>query len=230
MRSRLFPLLGLGLVGAAILAAIVSISVGREGPAPPVEGAQSVQRLYGGIEQQGDSLGSPDAPVTISIFNDLKCTDCGEYQLEVVPELVESLVRRDKARLELRHLSVSLSPTTRPALAATAAGKQGTQWQYAHLVYLNLDQVEVNVDDPFLERVAAAIPGPEFDEQRWSDDLGSADVEATVQSDADVARELGVPLAQKPAVFVDGPNGRRELKQSPSVDEIKAAVGEVRGG
>jgi multisubunit Na+/H+ antiporter MnhC subunit len=54
MPRRWVPLLALGLIGAAILAAIVSISVGEKGPAPPVEGAQAVQRLYGGLEQDGD--------------------------------------------------------------------------------------------------------------------------------------------------------------------------------
>src|ERR671910_2941985 len=168
MSRRWVPLLALGLIGAAILAAIVSISVGEKGPAPPVEGAQAAQRLYGGLEQDGDSLGSPEAPVTISIFNDLQCPECGRYQLEIVPELIEDLVRPGEARLELRHFSIGPRQTTAAAFGATAAGEQGVQWQFAHLVYLNLDQAEVaGVDDEFLDRVAAAIPGPEFDEQRW---------------------------------------------------------------
>jgi hypothetical protein len=225
------PLVGLGLAGAAILAAIYSISVGEEGPGPPLEGSQAAQRLFGGIPQEGASLGSQEAPVTITIFNDLKCTACADYQLRIVPELVEDLVRPSgEGQLELHHFSVSLSPTTKAALAATAAGEQGKQWEYAYLVYLNLDQVEVNVDDEFLERVAAVVPGPEFDEERWSEDRSSAEVEATVQSDAEVARELGIPLAQQPAVFVEGPGGRRELKEAPSLSEIEAAVREVEGG
>src|ERR671910_3250162 len=117
-QSRLVPLLALGLVGAAILAAIVSISVGEEGPAPPVEGSQTVQRLYGGIEQQGDSLGSPDAPVTISIFNDVQCPKCGEYQFEIVPGLIDELVRPGEARLELRHFSIGPRQKTASAIAA----------------------------------------------------------------------------------------------------------------
>src|SRR5918992_1662540 len=105
-RRRWVPLLVLGLIGAAILAAIVSISIGEEGSAPPVEGAQAAQRLFGGIEQEGDSLGDPDAPATVSIFNDLQCTDCADYHLETVPELVEDLVRSGKARLEFRNRSL----------------------------------------------------------------------------------------------------------------------------
>jgi protein-disulfide isomerase len=228
MPRRWVPLVALGLIGAAILAAIVSISVGGKGPAPPVEGAQTVQRLYGGIEQQGDSLGSPDASVTISIFNDVQCPECGEYQREIVPELIEDLVRPGEARLELRHFSIGPRQTTAGALAATAAGEQGAQWQYADLLFLNVEEVEVSgVDDEFLERVAAAVPGPEFDEDAWQRDLDSAAVESRVLSDAELATELRLPAM--PAVVVDGPGGTRELVEAPPLAAIEAAVDEVRG-
>src|SRR5918996_3140049 len=114
-------MMALGVIGAAILAAIISISVGEEGTEAPVEGSEAAQRLFGGIEQDGNSLGSPDDPVTISIFNDLQCTDCADYQLEVVPALVDEVVRDDEARLELRHRPVGQTPTTLAAVAAPPA-------------------------------------------------------------------------------------------------------------
>src|SRR5919106_5755860 len=222
MQSRLVPMLALGLVGAAILAAIVSISVGEKGPAPPVEGSQAVQRLYGGIEQRGDSLGSAGAPVTISIFNDLQCTDCAEYQLDTVPGLVEELVRPGDARLELRHRPVGQTPTTLAAVAATAAGEQGVEWQFAHLILLNLDQVETSgVTDEFLERVASSVPGPEFDIVRWQRDRDDPETEARVQSDDELGAELRVAA---PSVVVDGPGGTRQLEDAPSLAEIERAL------
>jgi protein-disulfide isomerase len=226
MPRRWVPLLVLGLIGAAILAAIVSISVGEKGPERPVEGADAVQRLYGGIEQQGDSLGSPDAPVTISIFNDLQCTDCAEYQLETVPRLVENLVREGDARLELRNRPVGQTPTTLAAVAAAAAGEQGMEWQFAHLVLLNLDQVRTSgVDDEFLERVAGSVPGPEFDVERWQRDREDPEIEARVESDDELGAELGVAA---PSVVVDGPGGTEQLEDAPSPAEIEQAVEAVR--
>jgi protein-disulfide isomerase len=227
VRRRWVPLLVLGLIGAAILAAIVSISVGEKGPAPPVEGSGAAQRLYGGIEQQGDSLGSPDAPVTISIFNDLQCTDCAEYQLETVPRLVEDMVREGDARLELRNRPVGQTPTTLAAVAAAAAGEQGMEWQFAHLVLLNLDQVQTSgVDDEFLERVAGSVPGPEFDVEQWQRDREDPEIEARVTSDDELGAELRVAA---PAVVVDGPGGTEQLEDAPSPADIERAVEEVRG-
>lgn len=224
--SRWVPRVALAVVGAAILAAIVSISVGEEGPDAPVEGSQAAQRLFGGIEQDGDTLGSPDAPVTISIFNDLQCTDCADYQLEVVPPLVEDLVREGESRLEFRHRPVGQTPTTLAAVAATAAGEQGAQWQYAHLVVLNLDQAETSgVEDEFLERVAGSVPGPEFDVERWQRDRSEPEAVARVEADDELGAELGLAA---PSVVVDGPGGTRELAEEPPLGEIEAAVEEVR--
>jgi protein-disulfide isomerase len=226
MRSRVVPLAGLGIGAVAVLTAIVFIAVGERGPAPPVEGADAVQRLFGGIEQDGDALGDPDAPITVSTFNDLQCTDCADYHLETIPMLVEDLVRSGKARLEFRNRSLGQKETTLAAFAATAAGEQDNEWQYAHLVFLNQDQVRTEgVSDEFLERVAEAVPSPEFDVGQWEGDVDLPEVAARVEADAQLALDLRLTAA--PAAVVEGPGGTRELEDSPSVAEIEAAVDEV---
>jgi protein-disulfide isomerase len=226
MRSRLVPLAGLAIGAVAVLTAIVFIAVGERGPAPPVEGADAVQRLFGGIEQDGDALGDPDASITVSIFNDLQCTDCADYHLETIPGLVEDLVRSGKARLEFRNRSLGQKETTLAALAATAAGEQDNEWQYAHLVFLNQDQVRTEgVSDEFLERVAEAVPSPEFDVGQWEGDVDLPEVAARVEADAQLALDLRLTAA--PAAVVEGPAGTRELEDFPSIAEIEAAVDEV---
>jgi protein-disulfide isomerase len=225
-RSRLVPLAGLGVGAMALLTAIVFIAVGERGPAPPVEGADAVQRLFGGLEQDGDALGSADAPISISIFNDLQCTDCADYHLETIPDLVEDLVRPGEARLEFRHRALGQKETTLAAFAATAAGEQDNQWQYVHLLFLNQEQARTEgVTDEFLERVAEAVPAPEFDVGLWESDRDSPAVAARVESDAQLALDLRLTAA--PAAVVEGAGGTIELEDSPSVAEIEAAAAEV---
>ena len=226
MRSRLIPLVGLSLAAAGVLTAIVFISVGEHAPPAPVEGVDTVQRLYGGLEQDGDALGDPDAPVTISIFDDLQCTDCADYYLATVPPLIEDLVRRGDARLEFRHRSLGQKETTLAAFAAAAAGVQDYQWQYIHLVFQNQDQIRVSgATDEFLARVADSIPAPQFDVEQWEADRDSPAVQAEIDSDVQTALDLRLTAA--PAVVVEGPSGSVELDDSPSLDEIEAAVAEV---
>jgi hypothetical protein len=230
MRSRRWiPILGLSLAAAAVLIAIVFIAVGEESQLAPVEGADTVQRLFGGVEQDGDALGEPDAPVTITFFNDLQCTDCADYQLETVPPLVESLVRQGDARLELRHRAIGAKVVTEAALGSVAAGVQDHQWDFAHLVALNLDQVEVTgtsdqFSGEFLERVAEAIPSPEFDVGQWESDREDPELETQIESDDMTAIDLGLAA---PSVVVEGPSGSITLEDYPSVEDIEAAAAEA---
>ena len=226
MRSRRWiPILGLSIAAAAVLTGIVFIAVGEEGPLPPVEGADAVQRLFGGIDQSGDELGDPEAPVTITIFNDLQCTDCADWHLETIPPLVESLVRPGDAKLELRHRAIGTNAVTASAVAATAAGLQDYEWSYAHLLFLNQDDIETSgATDQFLERVAQTIPAPKFDYQQWKEDRESDEVTAEIEADDETAANLKLT---SPSAVVEGPSGTIELPDYPSVADIESAVTEV---
>ena len=227
---RWVPIIGLSLAAAGVLTAIVFISVGEESALPPVSGSDTVQRLFGGLDQDEDTLGDPEAPVTITVFNDLQCIPCADWQLETIPPLIEGPVRRDEAKLEFRHRSIGSRVVTEAALGAEAAGEQGFEWQFIHLVFLNLEQVEISGTDDaqsqqFLERVAAAVPSPEFDEDQWEEDRESEEYIASVESDDLEAIEFEIAA---PGVVVDGPGGEVVLRESPSAEEIEAAVAEVR--
>ena len=58
-----------------------------------VAGISEAQEIFGGVPQEGDRLGSSDAPVTIQVFNDLQCSNCREDFLSTIPALVENYVR-----------------------------------------------------------------------------------------------------------------------------------------
>jgi protein-disulfide isomerase len=222
MRSRLVPRIGLGLVGAAVLTAIVFIAIGERGPLPPLENSD-VPPIYGGVPQERASLGSTDAPVTVSVFADLQCTDCAEWFIDNVTPLVDDYARAGEATLDFRHFSIGPRETNVASFAATAAGLQGRQWQYIHVFYVNVELVRTGVTEEFLERVAAAVPG--LDVEQWEQDRDLPEVEETVRADAELAMELRLPAM--PAVVVDGPGGTRQLEDSPSLPEIEAAIGEV---
>jgi protein-disulfide isomerase len=223
---RRWPVIGiLGLVGLAVAAAIVSISVGEGGRQIEITGAGESQRLYGGILQHGDELGRPEAPVTISYFTDLQCEACATYHFATIPPLVEALVRDGEAKLELRHFSTAENETSIAAFAATAAGLQDRQWQYAHLFFRNLDQaIDGRITEDLLRGVAGAVL--ELDHSDWDTAIDSDQVETTVESDGQEAIELLLPA--QPAVVVEGPGGTRKLTDAPSPARIEAAVDEVR--
>jgi protein-disulfide isomerase len=226
-RRRWTVILALALPAFAIVLAIVFISVG-EGGAPRVEitGASETQRLYGGILQDGSRLGDPEAPVTIEYFTDLQCERCAIYHQEVIPPLIEGLVRDGDAKLELRHFSTAENETQTAAYAATAAGEQARQWQYANVFFLNLGRIP---GDPprltadFLQQIAGAVL--ELDESDWEEAIDTEEVQGAVEADAQQSVDLLLPA--EPAMVVTGPGGEEVLKASPTLEEIEAAVAEV---
>ena len=217
-------LLGVGLV--ALVVALVSIAVGEGGPkSAAVGGVNEVQALFGGIEQEDAYLGPDDAETTVTVFNDIQCVPCADFEIDVVDPLVERYARTDRARLEFRHFSLAPYDTTLAAIAAEAAGDQERQWQYLDTFVRNQDIAEGDVSVEELREVAEAVP--ELDTDQWQEDYDSPEAEQLVRDDAMLAADLKLPA--EPAIVVSGPGGQRNLIETPTLDEVEAAIDEVSG-
>ena len=219
-------LLGAGAVG--LLAAVVSLSVGEGGPETiAISGGEQTQQLIAGIPQDGPYLGPSDAAVTITVFNDLQCSSCDDYELQTVNPLIEQYARTGEARLEFRHRSLQEAETTKAAYAAAAAGEQDREWQYIDLLFRNQDEAPARtVSDEFLEDVGSAIPN--FDLDAWKRARDSPEVADRVEADVRLAADLRLRV-EGPAVVVTGPGGTEVLQDSPSEQDVDAAVAAVGG-
>jgi protein-disulfide isomerase len=231
-RPRIAGVIVFLLAIGALIALIASLSLDKSSDKPvEITGAGEVQELMGGIHQDGATLGSPDAPVTIDFFNDLQCSFCADYQHDVVPPLVNDLVRPGKATLVYRHFPLGDKATEQADFGALAAAKQDYQWQFAQLFFINQGEVPPvkGVDEDFLSRIAAAVL--EMDQGQWVSDyrkIAAGDDNASNDVlDNDTKLEIDLRLPAEPAVVVTGPGGVRKLEQQPSLDEIETAVSEV---
>lgn len=225
MRSRWIPLTLLTLGAAGLIAAIVSISVGENRVAPVnVTGTGEVQELIGGIRQLDDRLGNDDAPVTITVFNDVQCSRCADYQAEVIDPLIADYARTGEAKLVFRHFPLGRKPVTLGGIATEAAAEQDRGWQYATLFMRNLDRVpEQGVTQEFLTEVAAATP--KLDAAAWERALAAEAAARSAQEDVDLATELR--LSADPALIVEGAGGVETLEREPALDQVIAAVERV---
>jgi len=220
-------------LGVAILAGVIlvllfviaslSLDSGDEEQVE-ISGAQEVQRLVGGIQQDDRVLGDDSAPVMIQVFNDLQCKPCAEYQLEVIDELIAGEVRDGDVKLEFHHFSTGARNTGIAAYGAVAAGLQDDQWQFIEVFVRNQEEAEAQgVTDEFLEQVAKAIL--EFNVEQWQRDFDEPEVQEAVEADVELVAEMRLPA--EPAVVVEGPEESRKLVESPSLAEIRAAIAEV---
>jgi protein-disulfide isomerase len=226
-RGRGWPLVALVLGGAALLAAIVGIAVSepREGEVE-ITGVAEAQQTLGGLRQDGPFIGSPEAPVTVEVYNDLHCASCAGWELRTIPPLVESLVRDRRARLRFRHFPMSERERSVGALASASAALQDREWQYLTLFFANQAKVrETGVTDQFLRQVASSVSDLSLAD--WDTDRDSPEVERRLTADAAEALRLHLPA--EPAAVVLGPRGTRKLVESPSAVEIEAAVRSLAG-
>lgn len=225
-RPRLIGLLVLALCVGLLGFAIVSLSVGSGGEENDVRitGAEEVQSLVGGIPQDGPRLGSIDAPVTVQVFNDLSCDPCSDWNRDVVVPLIQGPVRSGDVQLVYHNFPMSQSGFFLGAYAAVAAAKQDYEWQFIELFFANQEEAKKQgATQDFLNSVARAILN--FNVEQWQNDMKDSDIEQTLKDDESLAADRHLPA--EPAVVVGGPNGTRQLIESPSLAEVQAAIAAV---
>jgi len=217
----------LALCGLILLFVIASLSLDEgDDDQIKIEGVGAVQRLVGGIQQDGAALGSPDAPVTVQVFNDVQCDPCADFELDVIEPLISGSVRDPgDVRLEFHHFPMSRANFGLAAYGAVAAGLQDYEWQFIELFYRNQDEAKGGlVTQELLDQVANGILN--FNVEQWQRDMDDDEVQETLDKDDELAADLSLPA--EPAVVVIGPGGRRELIESPTLEEIETAISQVR--
>src|SRR6185295_2167131 len=157
-RGRIWVILGLAAALIVLGYVVVNIATQKAGrDVVHLAGIAEAQEIFGGVPQEGERLGSSDAPVSIQVFNDLQCSNCREDFLGTIPDLVNGYVRPGDVQLLYRHYSVSESPQELGFYGAEAAAAQGYGWQYTYLFFRNQDEAKrFGIDNEFLASLAAA--------------------------------------------------------------------------
>ena len=226
-RGRWMVLTLLALAATVLIAGIVELSTQKPDRSQVrLDGIGDAQEIFGGVRQDGDRLGSPDAPVSIQLFDDLQCSSCRDQFLSTIPTLVESYVRPGDLRMEYRHYSFSPSTEELGFFGAEAAADQDYAWPYVYLFFRNQDEAKrVGVSEDFLTAIAGAIP--ELDVPQWRDYLANDtnQIKNRLAGYEKLATDLNIRA--QPAAIVNGPNGTRTLQDSPTLSQITSAIGAV---
>jgi protein-disulfide isomerase len=229
-RGRIWvaALLAMGLVGLGYV--IVNISTQKpDSSIVHLEGISDAQEIFGGVPQEGDRLGSNDAPVTIQVFNDLQCSNCREAFLSTIPALTEDYARPGDVKLLYRHYSNAENPEELGFYGAEAAAEQGYGWQYIYLFFRNQDEAErVGIDQDFLDSVAGGVEelnGPEWEDAMEKATESGSEISARLERYEEIGRDLEIRTGQ--AMIVSGANGTKTLQDSPKLGEVERAISEV---
>jgi protein-disulfide isomerase len=200
--ARRTRLTQLGIAVAVVVVAIVVIAIvagGSGSKTPPKSGSsaekqavQAVNEEIGGIPQNGDTIGSPTAPVTLVYFGDLECPICRQFTLGALPPLMQKWVRTGKLRIEYRSLETATrEPETfrTQQTAALAAGKQAKMWNYLELFYHEQGEESSGyVTEAYLQGLARQAG---LDMSKWATDRTNPEYANQLTADAQAANNQG---------------------------------------
>ncbi len=231
-RGRAWVILALALAVLALGYAIVEIATKAPGSnVVRVAGISTAQEVFGGVPQEGDRLGSEDAPVTIQVFADMQCGSCREDFLGTIPTLVTDYARPGDVKLLMRHYSVAENPLELGFFGAEAAAEQGYGWQYTYLFFRNQAEAErFGIDQELMASLAGSIGELDVPEwQEYLDDHGGSGgaIASRLEGYERLGTELGIRT--RPAMVVNGPTGTRTLQDGPSLAAIERAIAAVGG-
>jgi protein-disulfide isomerase len=134
-----------GIVGLAAVVAVVAIVLSTRGgsgsgPSTTVDGSVSVTKLtplqaLQGIPQHGTTIGDPNAPATIEVFEDPQCPYCRQWSLQTFPTVAVDYLRTGKLKLVYRGVEI-IGPNSIPGLRAIyAAAQQNKAWNLIEALY-----------------------------------------------------------------------------------------------
>ena len=226
--ARRTRLTQLGVVVAIVVAIVVVIAIATGGggkkavtPGTPVANATvtEVKSLLGGIPQSGNTLGRPNAPVTLQYFGDLECPVCKEFTLGALPTLIQKFVRGGHVKIEYLALETA---TREPEVfktqqvAAYAAGKQNLAWHFIETFYH--EQGEENtgyVTEKYLQGIATQVPGLNL--ATWTAARSDPALTNEVTEDAQLANQAG--FTGTPSFKLGKTGGTLQPYTAPSLTE-----------
>jgi protein-disulfide isomerase len=237
-RDRRLRMLGGTVVGAiVVVVAAIAISSGGSSAQVPKpnspaakKAAATVNTLLAGIPQNGATLGSPSAKVTLTEYGDLVCPVCKSFALGAENQLIANEVKSGKVKIVYKALETASQAANDsmfvPGQAAMlAAGQQKKGWNYLELFYHEQgDETDSYVTDNYLGGLAKQIPGLNFNQ--WSSARQSSTLSTQVTADEQAARAAG--FGSTPTIVVTGPKSQAQpLVGDQTYGTIQSAIKSV---
>jgi protein-disulfide isomerase len=229
---------GVVAVAVVIVVALIIISIGGSKKGGIQTGGKgnatvtAVNNLLAGIPQSGNTLGNPNAPVTMTYYGDLKCPVCQDFTLHGgFPQLVSNDVKAGKVKVVYDAFCTATcngpDPNEFPLqqAAALAAGKQNKFWQFTELFYRQQgSETDAYVTESFLDSLARQVTGLNF--AQWKSARSDPNLTAEVTSQQNTAKTIGV--SGTPTLIFKGPKGQAVANAAvPSYAQLQQAMKQV---
>lgn len=219
-RQRL--MLILGVVGIALLVTALLIAPSIQNALTPVGEVIQITPEERPMAD-GKTMGNPDAPVLIEVFEDFQCPSCKQYSESIESQVIDNYVANGDVYYVYRFFpflddQAAGNESNQAANASMCAAEQNRFWDYHDMLFANWNGENQGA---FIDkRLVAFAEALNLDMESFNSCFQSNEYRGLIQEDLNDGRSRGVQGT--PAVFVNG----QQLAPGfiPSYDQISQAV------
>jgi protein-disulfide isomerase len=220
-RNRLLAILSVTI--GALLIALVLILPSLQ--SPTVGNIIQPTPISNGVPMKKTSMGNPDAPVKMDVWEDFQCSGCLSYTQKLEPQILQTYVETGKVYYTFHFypfIDGGQGESHDSANAAMCAAAQERFWDYHAMIFANwLGENAGSFTEPRLIEFAQKIG---LDMAAFNQCYQENTYSALIQQDIDDGAKLGVPPT--PGIFV---NGKMVVSSAgpnyiPSFDDISLAI------
>ena len=181
--------------------------------------------ISNGVSAKGTSMGNPDAPVKMDVWEDFQCSGCLSYTQNLEPQILQTYVETGKVDYTFHFfpfIDGGQGESHDAANAAMCAAAQERFWDYHAILYANW--IGENAGSFTKSRLMAFAQNIGLDMTAFNQCFEESTYSAQIQQDVEEGSKLGVPPT--PAIFV---NGKMVISSAgpnyiPSFDDISHAI------
>lgn len=181
-------------------------------------------------EPKGLSVGDPNAPVKLDVWEDFQCSACLYFTKNIEPGILDQYVSAGKVYFTFHNypfIDGDQGESHDAANAAMCAAAQNRFWDYHDMLFANW--LGENAGSFTRPRLVAFAENLGFDMSAFNKCFNANQYGAEIQKDVDAGTKLGVPPT--PGIFVNG----KEVQSSaggnyvPSYNDVAQAIDAVLG-
>ena len=180
-------------------------------------------------QENGTSMGDPNAPVKIDSWEDFQCPACQQYTESVEPQILETYIKTGKVYYSFHHYPfIDTNSTTKEshqaANASMCASEQGRFWDYRDIIFANWQ----GENQGYLadKRLTAFAQSLGLDMTKFNACFKAN--KYSNQIEADFAKGQSMGVTGTPSVLVNGVMLRPGF--IPSFEDVKQAVDKALTG
>jgi protein-disulfide isomerase len=139
---KLFLFVLVAMLITTVLTSIANNLGGIKNTYAQIQAGQSDLTLSNLIKQGQPYQGSKSAPVSLIMFGDFQCHDCGRFVKNTQPQINSTYIQTGKVILVFVHIPNKGFDSWPAALAAQCTNEQGKFWQFHNLLYNNQGPID----------------------------------------------------------------------------------------